>query len=240
MSPECPRAESVPERGGGGVRGSVRRGVFGALRAPGSGVQKVPRECPESVLDTLPCPSFPCFFWNSLFFFPSKDFLVFLNVFPFFSRDFRGSVGIKNPCFFGGFPCLFQKNKERKDRVLTLQEHSRDTSLTLGRSGLEGPQRHPVGHSLEHPSFSGDALGDTPGARRARREGERDRGRDGERERGREGERERGREGEKERRREGPERLLWQAGGSQGVCGESCQISNGDARFWCTQVERVL
>ena len=40
----------------------------------------------------------------------------FLSVFPFFSRDFRGSVGIKNPCFFGGFPCLFPK-KTRKGRT---------------------------------------------------------------------------------------------------------------------------
>ena len=60
----------------------------------------------------IPCPSFPCFL-------ECEEFLVFSNVFPFFSRDFRGSVGIKNPCFFGGFPCLFPKNKERKDRVYT-------------------------------------------------------------------------------------------------------------------------
>ena len=47
-----------------------------------------------------------------------KTFLAYLSVFPFFSRDFRGSVGIENPCFWGGFPCLFpKKNKERKDRV---------------------------------------------------------------------------------------------------------------------------
>ena len=67
-------------------------------------------------------PNFPVLpflvFWNSLFFSPCEEFLVFLSVFPFFSRDFRGSVGIKNPCFFGCFPCLFpKKNKERKDRV---------------------------------------------------------------------------------------------------------------------------
>ena len=35
---------------------------------------------------------------------PCGEFLVFLSVFPFFSRDFRGSVGITNPCFFGAFP----------------------------------------------------------------------------------------------------------------------------------------
>ena len=63
----------------------------------------------------IPCPYFPCFL-EFLVFSPSEDFLVFLSVFPFFSRDFRGSVGIKNPCFFGGFPCLFKK-KTRKGRT---------------------------------------------------------------------------------------------------------------------------
>ena len=54
-------------------------------------------------------------FWNSLFFFsPCEEFLVFSSVFPFFSRDFRGSVGIKNPCFFGGFPCLFPKKQGKE------------------------------------------------------------------------------------------------------------------------------
>ena len=43
--------------------------------------------------------------------------LVFLSVFPFFSRDFRGSAGIKRPCFFGGIPCLFPKEKTRKGRT---------------------------------------------------------------------------------------------------------------------------
>ena len=34
---------------------------------------------------------------------------MFRAFFPFFSRDFRGSVGIKNPCFFffWWFPCRF-------------------------------------------------------------------------------------------------------------------------------------
>ena len=55
-------------------------------------------------------------FLEFLVFSPSEDFLVFLSVFPFFSRDFRGSVGIKNPCFFGGFPLPFPK-KTRKGRT---------------------------------------------------------------------------------------------------------------------------
>ena len=56
------------------------------------------------------------FFWNSLFFFCCEDFLFFLSVFPFFSRDFRGSVGIKNPCFLVVFLAVFQK-KTRKGRT---------------------------------------------------------------------------------------------------------------------------
>ena len=65
---------------------------------------------------TLTCRSFPCFL-EFLVFFPCEELLVFLSVFLFVSRDFRGSVGTKNPCFFGGFPCLFLKNKESLDRV---------------------------------------------------------------------------------------------------------------------------
>ena len=66
--------------------------------------------------------SFPSlFFLEFLVFFSSRGCPVFLSVFPFFSRDFRGSVGIKNPCFFGGFSLPFpKKNKERKDRVSTV------------------------------------------------------------------------------------------------------------------------
>ena len=53
-------------------------------------------------------------FLEFLVFFCCEDFLVFLSVFPFFSRDFRGSVGIKNPCFFGGFPCRFPKKQGKE------------------------------------------------------------------------------------------------------------------------------
>ena len=54
------------------------------------------------------------FFLEFLVFFPFEEFLVFSSVFPFFSRDFRGSVGIKNPCFFGRFPCLFSKEQGKE------------------------------------------------------------------------------------------------------------------------------
>ena len=82
---------------------------FAVFRS-GSGVSDIKR----SMIRAQPCPSFPCFFWNSLFFLPGEDFLVFLSVFPFFSRDFRGSAGIKNPCFFGGFPCRFPKKQGKE------------------------------------------------------------------------------------------------------------------------------
>ena len=51
-------------------------------------------------------------FLDFLAFFLSKEFLAFLRVFPFFPKDFRGKVTIKNPCFFGGFPCRFPKKKQ--------------------------------------------------------------------------------------------------------------------------------
>ena len=54
-------------------------------------------------------------FLDFLAFFLSKVFLAFWGVFPFFPKDFRGSATIKNPCFFGGFPCRFPK-KARKRR----------------------------------------------------------------------------------------------------------------------------
>ena len=42
---------------------------------------------------------------------------MFFECFSLLFQGFRGSVGIQNPCYFGGFPCLFQqKNKEGKDR----------------------------------------------------------------------------------------------------------------------------
>ena len=68
---------------------------------------------------TAPPPVLPFLvFLEFLGFWPCKEFLVFLSVFPFFSRDFRGSVGIKNPCFLVVFLATFQKNKERKDRAM--------------------------------------------------------------------------------------------------------------------------
>ena len=51
-----------------------------------------------------------------LVFFPCKEFLVFLSVFPFFSRDFRGLVAIKKSLFFWWFSLPFSR-KTRKGRT---------------------------------------------------------------------------------------------------------------------------
>ena len=37
-------------------------------------------------------------------------------VFRFLPRNFRGSEERKNPCLFGGFPCLFQKKQGKEDQ----------------------------------------------------------------------------------------------------------------------------
>ena len=77
-------------------------------------------------LGLVPCPVLPFLvFLEFLVFFPCEEFLVFSSVFPFFSRDFRGSVGIKNPCFFGGFPCLFPKKKQGKEGQGEVCPHKR-------------------------------------------------------------------------------------------------------------------
>ena len=71
-------------------------------------------------------------FLEFLAFFPCEEFLVFLSVFPFFSRDFRGSVKIKI-LFFWWFSWPFsKKNKERKDRVRHREEQPAENHvLTL-------------------------------------------------------------------------------------------------------------
>ena len=65
---------------------------------------------------SFPCPSFPCFFGIPCFF-SLQDIPCFLSVFPFFSRDIRGSVRIKNPCFFWWFSLPFFSKKTRKGRT---------------------------------------------------------------------------------------------------------------------------
>ena len=75
---------------------------------------------------------------NSLFF-PCEQLLVFLSSFLFVSRDFRGSVLIRNPCFFGGFPCLSPKNKSpfcwtkfpKKDAISETKLQNKDANFEM-------------------------------------------------------------------------------------------------------------
>ena len=96
------------------------------LKQEGSGQDSSPRQEGLRTLTLLCCPPappkrpfltknmrvLPSLSFLSLFF--CEEFLVFLSVFPFFSRDFRGSAGIKNPCFFGGFPGNFPKKQGKE------------------------------------------------------------------------------------------------------------------------------
>ena len=71
-------------------------------------------------------------------FFPCEEFLAFLSVFPFFCRDFRGSVGIKNPCFFGGFPCLFPKKQGKEGQGKHLASVSQSNVFGIHFAALSG------------------------------------------------------------------------------------------------------
>ena len=77
------------------------------------------------------------FFFGIPCFLPCKDFLVLLSFFPFFSRDFRGSVGIKKSLFFWWFSLPFSK-KTRKGRTgkCVYPERRKLTSLNLARRRL--------------------------------------------------------------------------------------------------------
>ena len=55
-------------------------------------------------------------FWDFLAFLLFEEFLAFLSVFPFFSKDFRGSEERDNPCLFGRVPCLFPKKQGKEDQ----------------------------------------------------------------------------------------------------------------------------
>ena len=99
---------------------------FHGKRGPTSTKKKTPKNSPDDLfgkiligfLQTPPCPSSPCFFGIPCFL-PCKEFLVFLSVFRFFSRDFRGSVGIKNPCFFWWFSLPFPKKEGKEGQGLS-------------------------------------------------------------------------------------------------------------------------
>ena len=68
-------------------------------------------------------------FWNSLLVSFARNSLFFERFSFIFSWDFRGSLGKKNPCLFGGFPCLFPKRQGKEDeglfqRPIFFQENS--------------------------------------------------------------------------------------------------------------------
>ena len=107
-------------------------------------------------------------FLEFLAFFPCKDFLVFPPLqgfpcsserFPFLFQGFLGSEGKKNPCFFGGFPCLFPK-KARKGRtgIFPGTESGTGTVGTVFQKPKPEPcpffktaQKHPENPFLEKP-----------------------------------------------------------------------------------------
>ena len=73
--------------------------------------------------------------------FPFQGFPCDFERFPFFSKDCRGSASIRYPRFFGGFPCRFQKGKEKKIRVLALFFLLRGIPCFFGHFSCD-PSRH--------------------------------------------------------------------------------------------------
>ena len=67
---------------------------------------------PKAESDVLRLEANLLCFLDSFFLF--KEFLAFLRVFPFFSRDCWGSEEMENPCSFGRFPCS-RKPKGKED-----------------------------------------------------------------------------------------------------------------------------
>ena len=66
-----------------------------------------------TTLRDFPCPSFPYFILEFLVFpLARMCFFFFLSVFPFFSRDMKGSKGINNSCFFGSVVIPFFQRKK--------------------------------------------------------------------------------------------------------------------------------
>ena len=89
---------------------------------------------------SLPCPSFPCFFGIPCFFLVRNSLFFFFGVLPFFSRDFRGSVGMKNPYFLMVFLAIFQK-KNGTHSTLLLQHDPVLPFLVFWENGKENHQK---------------------------------------------------------------------------------------------------
>ena len=119
-----------------------------------------------------------------LVFSPCEEFLVFLSVFPFFSKDFRGSVGIKKILVFSAvFRAMFQR-KTRKGRT---GEGIKDRMLSWwgldGRRGNQGQDALLVG--LRARSRRCRERSQKTSKRRRSRSGKRSRSRSGKRSRSR-------------------------------------------------------
>ena len=92
-----------------------------------------------------------------VFFFPLRGIpcFFFWAFFPSFSRDFRGSVGIKNPCFFGGFPCLFPKKQGKEGQGNLGNPKGGLAKGGLARKAPIGPKRALSGQFLLSPHGRG-------------------------------------------------------------------------------------
>ena len=81
---------------------------------------------PSSKFVNFPDLPFLAFCWDFLAFFCfSMNSLLFFEFFPFLRKDFRGSPGKKNPCFFSVvFLAFYGKSRERKITVTTFGDFS--------------------------------------------------------------------------------------------------------------------
>ena len=78
------------------------------------------------VIRQFPVLPFLVFLLEFLVFFPpARNSFFFSSVFPFFSRDFRGSAGIKNPCSLRWFSVPFSNKKQGKEdhKAIATRKH---------------------------------------------------------------------------------------------------------------------
>ena len=96
----------------------------------------LPKTCACFHSNELLAPEVVCSWWllhpvlpflvflEFLVFSPARiSLFFFLSDFAFFSRDFRGSVEIKNPCFFDRFPGLFPKKQGKEGQGASVAEN---------------------------------------------------------------------------------------------------------------------
>ena len=81
-------------------------------------------EPPRSAIRTKGVQIANPFFWNSLFFFPCKDFLVFSSIFPFFFSVILGvRLGYKILFFSVVFLAFFKKTRKGRTGPETIREN---------------------------------------------------------------------------------------------------------------------